>query len=126
MLPDPIIGGIITLIGTFLLLLAGSLGFLYKNRKENAEHIDDVDDRLQSVEQALRGHEQGPDDGYLTESRKQFQLLHERLDDMEDTMDAVARSQEQTHDKLGNKVDRIIRVLHENDINGHLPEESDD
>lgn len=123
MVADTIISGLLGLFGTFLVLLATALGFLYKGRRENEGYIEELDSRMQSVERSLRGREDEGDPGHISTTKQEFARLHDRLDDMEDKIDMAEAYQAQSHEKLGEKIDQVIEVLKENDINGHLPEE---
>lgn len=112
-----VIGAIVTLGGVTLGIIASILGYLFKK-------LWDLRKDVNEISQSYGGGEF--DEGHLQETRRSFEGVHSRLDDLEDSLSYFQRQREAAHERLCGKIDSIISVLEEEGINGDLPEPADD
>lgn len=110
-----VLGAAITLVAVLIGILASVIGWVVIKSIRNRTEIE-------SLKLSYKGDES--EQGHLQRTRGELETVHSRLDDLEDTISYFERKRERSQEEICEKIDGIITVLDENDINGHLP--SDD
>lgn len=112
-----VLGAIISLGGVLLAIMAGVIGWLGRNLFKIKSDVD-------SLKLSYKGDE--AESGHLQETHKEFSQINDRLDDLQDLIAAYERRRQEGEERLCGKIDSIIEVLREEDINGDLPSPQDD
>lgn len=111
-----LIGSVATLLATALLAV---LGFLVRKVwASETESVPNLEQRVQALEQVVHGIEDRP--GHLSKTEQSFNEIFDRLDCIEEKIDDTRSKQEDEHRVVVGKIQTIVDVLQEHDINGHL------
>lgn len=117
-----------------VLLMAGAvlsaIGYIHKSFKksdrERQREIENLDERLSSLESNLYGHEQGSE-GYIVSTEAEFRKINEKLDDMQKQMErehieaktllaeVIQWIDEQNGDELDVEYEKTVELLDRED-----------
>lgn len=112
-----VLGGIISLVGILVGIVASVLGWLalkYFNLRQDVDSID----------QSYWGNEHG-DGGHLQETRKEFERIHGELDDLSDLVCSIERRRIEEHEEVKEYLVNLVDFLQESGINGDVPNVGD-
>lgn len=101
----------VDLVAGLILVLAGgvlsAVGYVHrtskKSNRERKREIDNLDERLSSLEANMYGHEKGTE-GYIVSTEAQFKKVNEKLDRLQGQM-------EQSHNEAKTLLGEIVRWI---------------